>query len=185
MTKCHEDEQLQTRDQSKGKTKTERHRSYNEQPPLTVTQEKMCSCGKMCKNNRGLKIHKEKTKCQTPENKLVAPPQKCFVSLQNVILLSCLTFDCVCYKTSDNTLIPISNSEKPVAGNKCYVQTNNIIIHPMTEYLSNDVNQCGITSCQICNIFINDQSFKSNLTGKEYKTISYDRLPCASTNVIY
>ena len=30
-----------------------------------------------------------------------------------------------------------------------------------------------------------DQSFKSNLTGKEYKTISYDRLSCGSTNVIY
>ena len=32
---------------------------------------------------------------------------------------------------------------------------------------------------------INDQSFKSNLTGREYKTISYDRLSCGSTNVIY
>ena len=48
---------------------------------------------------------------------------KCFVSLQNVILSSCLTFDdSVYYRTSDNTFIPISNSEKPVAGNKCYVQ---------------------------------------------------------------
>ena len=53
-----------------------------------------------------------------------------------------------------------------------------IIIHPLTEYLSNDINQCG-------NIFIDDQSFKSNLTGKVYKTISYDRLSCGSTNVIY
>ena len=32
---------------------------------------------------------------------------------------------------------------------------------------------------------INDQSFKSNLTGREYKTISYDRLSCGSTNVMY
>ena len=32
---------------------------------------------------------------------------------------------------------------------------------------------------------INDQSFESNLTGREYKTISYDRLSCGSTNVIY
>ena len=53
------------------------------------------------------------------------------------------------------------------------------------EYLSNDINQCGTTSCQTCNMFIDDQSFKSNLTGKEYKTISYDRLSCGSTNVIY
>ena len=154
--------------------------------PINSHPGKMCSCGKMCKNNRGLKIHQEKTKCQTPENKLVAPPQKCFVSLQKVILSSCLTFDdSVYYRTSDNTFIPISNSEKPVAGNKCYVETKDIIIHPLTEYLSNDINQCGTTSCHTCNIFINDQSFKSNLTGREYKTISYDRLSCGSTNVIY
>ena len=83
------------------------------------------------------------------------------------------------------TFIPVSSSEKPVAGNKCYVQTKDIIIHPLTEYLSNDINQCGATSCHTCNIFVNNQSFKSNLTGKEYKTISYDRLSCGSTNVIY
>ena len=96
-----------------------------------------------------------------------------------------LFFDSIYYRTSDNTFIPISNSEKPVAGNKCYVQTKDIIIHPLTEYLSNDINQCGATSCHTCNIFVNNQSFKSNLTGKEYKTISYDRLSCGSTNVIY
>ena len=142
--------------------------------------------GKCVRTTGGLKIHQEKTKCQTPENKLVAPPKKSFVSLQNVILSSCLTFDdCVYCRTSDNTFIPISNSEKPVACNKCYVQTKDIIIHPLTEYLSNDINQCGTTSCHTCNIVINDQSFKSNLTGKEYKTISYDRLSCGSTNVIY
>ena len=89
--------------------------------PINNHSVKMCSCGEMCKNNRGLRIHQEKTKCQTPENKLVAPPQKCFVSLQNVILSSCFTFDDgVYYRTSDNTFIPISNSEKPVAGKKCY-----------------------------------------------------------------
>ena len=72
-----------------------------------------------------------------------------------------------------------------MAGNKCYVQMKDIIIHPLTEYLSNDINQCGTTSCHTCNIFIDDQSFKSNLTGEEYKTISYDRLSCGSLNVIY
>ena len=108
------------------------------------------------------------------------------MSLQNVILSSCLTFDdSICYRTSDNTLIPVSNSEKSVAGNNCFVQTKDIIIHPLTEYLSKDINQCGATSCHTCNIFINDQSFKSNLTSKEYKTISYDRLSCGSTIVIY
>ena len=133
---------------------------------------KMCSCGKICKNNRGLRVRQEETKCQTLENKLAAPHQKCFVSLQNVILSSCLTFDGGnYYKTSDNTFIPISNSEKPVAGNKCYVQTKDIIIHPLTEYLSNDINQCGTTSCHTCNIFINDQSFKSNLKRKNTRPL--------------
>ena len=88
-------------------------------------------------------------------------------------------------RTSDNIFIPISNSEKPVSGNKSYVQTKDIIIHPLIEYLSNDINQCGTTSCHTWNIFIDDQSFKSNLTGKEYKTISYDGFSCGSTNVIY
>ena len=111
-------------------------------------------------------------------------PAKCYYV--NKMLTSCLTFDYgVYYRTSDNTFIPISSSEKPVAGNTCYVQTKDIIIHPLTEYLSNDINQCGITSCHACSIFINDQSFKSNLTDKEYKTISYDRLSCGSTDVIY
>ena len=174
------------RDRSEGKTKP-KDSTATMNNPINSYSGKICSCGRMCKNNRGLKIHHKKTKCQTPENKLVAPPQKCFVSLQNVILSSCLTFDDSVYynRTSDNTFIPISNSEKPVAGNKCYVQTKDIVIHPLTEYLSNNINQCGATSCHTCNIFINDQSFKSNLTGKEYKTISYDRLSCGSTNVIY
>ena len=68
--------------------------------------------------------------------------------------------------------------------NKCHIQTKDIVIHPLTEYLSNDINQCGVTSCHTCNIFVNDQSFKANLTGKEYNTISYDRLSCGSANVM-
>ena len=40
-------------------------------------------------------------------------------------------------------------------------------------------------SCQTCNQFISDQSFKSNLTGKEYKTTTYDKLSCGSSNIIY
>ena len=74
--------------------------------------------------------------------KMFCVPAKCYV-----ILSSCLTFDdSIYYRTSDNTFIPISNSEKPVAGNKCYVQTKDIVIHPLTEYLSNDINQCHIMS---------------------------------------
>ena len=57
-------------------------------------------------------------------------------------------------------------SEKPVAGNNCYVQTKDIIMHPIYQILSDDINQCGKTSCRTCNLFVNDQSLKSNLTGK-------------------
>ena len=61
--------------------------------------------------------------------------------MQNVILSSCLTFDDGVYcRTSDNTFIPFSNSEKPVAGNKCYVETKDTLIHPLSEYLSNDMS---------------------------------------------
>ena len=103
--------------------------------------------------------------------------------MQNVILSSCLTFDnSIYYRTSNNIFIRISSTEKPVAGNNCYVQAKDVIIHPLTEHMSNDINQCGETSCRTCNMFVNDQSVTSNLIGKEYKTISY---ACASTNVIY
>ena len=51
----------------------------------------ICSFGKMCKDSRGLKILQAKTKCQMPENTLRAPPKKCVVSLNDVILSSCLS----------------------------------------------------------------------------------------------
>ena len=135
--------------------------------PINSYPGKMCTCGKMCKNNRGLKIHQENTKYQTTENKLVAVPQNCFVSLKNVIFSSFLTFDdSIYYRTSNNTFIPISNSEKPVTGNKCYIQKKNIIIHPLTEHLSNNINQCGAISCQTCTIFIHDKSFNVTYASK-------------------
>ena len=125
--------------------------------PINSHPGKMCSCGKMYENNRGLKIHQEKTKCHTLENKFVGPSPEHFVSIQNVTLSSCLTFDdSIYYRTSENTFIPISNSEKPVAGSKCYVQTKDIIIHNFAEHLSNDINQCGTKTCHTCNIFLND-----------------------------
>ena len=39
-------------------------------------------------------------------------------------------------------------------------------------------------SCQACNQFISNQSFKSNLTGKEYKATTYDKLSFGSSNII-
>ena len=156
MSSCKQATEARVRPKPKDSTATTNN-------PINSHSGKICSCVKMCKNNKALQI----------------PCKMLFLS-------SCLTFDDgVYYRTSDNTFIPISNSEKPVAGNKCYVQTKDIIIHPLTEYLSNDINQCGTTSCHTCNILINDQFFESNLTGKEFKTISNDRLSCGSRNVIY
>ena len=171
--------------------------------PLNLCHVVSCGCGRMCKSSMGLKVHQAKSKCQTPENKLKAPPKKCFVSLQDIISSSCLTFedqiyfkfiissscltfeDQIYFKTSEETFIPISGNNKSVSGNKCFVQTHDIIVNPLIEYLNNDINPCGQTSCRTCNIFISDRIFRRNLTGKEYKTITYDRLPCGSTNVIY
>ena len=65
------------------------------------------------------------------------------------------------------------------------MKTADIIITPLSEYLNNDISQCGKKSCQTCNQFISNQSFKSNLTGKEYKTTTCDKLSCGSSNIIY
>ena len=154
--------------------------------PFNICPGIICSCGKMCKDSRGLKIHQAKTKCQMPENTLKAPPKKCFVSLNDVILSSCLSFeDKIYYQTSTKIFIPVSNVRKPVASKQCFVKTTDIIITPLSEYLNNDMSPCGIKSCQTCNQFISNQSFKSNLTGKEYKTTTYDKLSCGSSNIIY
>ena len=140
----------------------------------------------MCKDSRGLKIHQAKTKCQMPENTLKAPPKKCYVSLNDVILSSCLSFeDKIYYQTSTKIFIPVSKVRKPVASKQCFVKTTDIIITPLIEYMNNDISRCGKKSCQTCNQFISNQSFKSNLTGKEYKTTTYDKLSCGSSNIIY
>ena len=73
------------------------------------------------------------------------------------------------YQTSTKIFIPVSNVRKPVASKKSFVKTTDIIITPLSEYLNNDTSPCGKKSCQTCNQFISSQSFKSNLTGKEYK----------------
>ena len=63
------------------------------------TKEVSCSCGKLCKNFRGLKLHQLKAKCQTSENKLTGPDKRCFVSLTAILNTSFLKFgDIIYYK---------------------------------------------------------------------------------------
>ena len=140
----------------------------------------------MCAYSRGPKIHQAKTKCQMPENTLKAPLKKCFVLLNDVILSSCPSFeDKICYQTSAKIFIPVSNVRKPFASKQSLVKTTDIIITPLSKYLNNDISPCGKKSSQTCNQFISNQSFNSNLTGKEYKTTTYDKLSCGSSDIIY
>ena len=46
--------------------------------PINSHPEKMCSCGKMCKNNRGLKIHQDKNKMSDTREQLGSSTPKMF-----------------------------------------------------------------------------------------------------------
>ena len=51
-----------------------------------------CSCGQLCENFRGLKLHQIKAKCQASENKLTGPDKRYFVSLTDILNTSFLKF---------------------------------------------------------------------------------------------
>ena len=139
-----------------------------------------CSCGQLCKNFRGLKLHQIKAKCQASENK------RCFMSLTDILNTSFLKFgDTIYSKTPSNTFIPICNFDKPISANQCFVKTNDIVIDPIPEYFNDNISPCDSNACLSCNSFINYQSFESNLTGRIYKTQTYEQLTCGSLNVVY
>ena len=93
------------------------------------------------------------------------------------------------------TFIDFSQSRKApgitwlgnVQGNsatQCFVETNNTLIEPIPEYFNDNISPCHSNACLTCNSFISDQSFKSNLTGRIYKTQTYEQLTCESSNVV-
>ena len=93
MSSCKRATSAKLRPRTKASTATKTN-------PFNICPGTICSCGKMCKDSRELKIHQAKTKCQMPENTLKAPPKKYFVSLNDVILSSCLSFeDKIYYQT--------------------------------------------------------------------------------------
>ena len=60
--------------------------------------------------------------------------------------------------------------------------------HPSLQISSKLISfSVNISPCskKTCNQFISDQSFKNNLTGKEYEKTTYDKLSCGSLNIIY
>ena len=145
-----------------------------------------CSCGQRHKNFRSLKLHQIKAKCQASENKLTGPDKRCFVSLTDILNSSFLKFgDAICCKTPSNTFVSICNFDRPISATQCFVETNDIVIDPIPEYFNDNISPCNSNACLTCNSFISHQSFKSNLTGRIYKTQTYEQLTCGSSNVVY
>ena len=145
-----------------------------------------CSCGQLCKNFRGLKLHQIKAKCQASENKLTGPDKRRFVSLTDILNISFLKFGGTIYcKTLSNTFVPICNFDKPISATQCFVKTNDIVIDHISEYFNDNISPCDSNACLTCHSFISDQSFKSNLTGRIYESQTYKQLTCGSSNVVY
>ena len=146
----------------------------------------LCSCGQLCKNFRGLKLHQAKAKYQASENKLTGPDKRSFLSLTDVLTTSFLTFgDTIYCKTPSNTFVPISNYIKPISATQCFVETIDIVIDPISEHFNDNISPCNSKACLTCSSFASDQSFKRNLTSKTYKTQPYEQLTCGSSNVVY
>ena len=59
-----------------------------------------------------------------------------------------------------------------------FVETDGIVIDPIPEYFHDNISPCDSDACPTCNSFISDQSFTSNLTGRIYKTQTYEQLTC-------
>ena len=149
-----------------------------------------CSCGQLCKNFRGLKLNQIKAKCQASEKKLTGPDKKCFVSLTDILNTLFLKVEDTIYcKTPSSTFVPICNFDKTIVllynNTQCFVETNGIVIDPIPEYFNDNISPGDSNTCLTCNSFISDQSFKSNLTGRIYKTQTYEQLTCGSSNVVY
>ena len=145
-----------------------------------------CSCGQLCKNFGGLKLHQIKAKCPASENKLTIHDKRCFVLLTDILNTSFLKFgDTIYCKTPSNSFAPICNLYKPISATQCFVETNDIVIGPIPEYFNDNISPCDSNACLTCNSFISDQSFKSNLTGRIYKTQTYEQLTCGSSNVVF
>ena len=111
--------------------------------------------------------------------KLTAPNKRCFVSLTDILNTSFLkSGDTIYWKTPTNTFIPICNFDKPISATQCFVETNDTVIDPIPEHFNDNISPCDSNACLTCNSLISDRSFKSNLTGRIYKTQTYEQLTC-------
>ena len=122
----------------------------HDKPTRTSVETKgvSCSCGQLCKNFQGLKLHQIKAKCQASENKLIGPDKRCFVSLTDILNTSFLKFgDTIYCKTLSNTFVPICNLDKPISATQCFVETNDIVTDLIPEYFSDNISPCDSNVC--------------------------------------
>ena len=78
-----------------------------------------------------------------------------------------------------------SNYTKPISATQCFVETNDIVIDPISERFNDNISPSNSKACLICSSFVNDQSFESNLTGRINKTQTYEQLTFGPSNVVY
>ena len=122
------------------RTRTKHHKQTR---TSTKTKGELCSCGQICKNFRGLKLHQIKVKCLPSENKLTGPDKRCFVSLTDILNTLFLTFgDTIYWKTTSNTFVPICNYNKPISATQCFVETNDTAIDPIPKYFNDNISPC-------------------------------------------
>ena len=109
-----------------------------------------------------------------------------WIPLTDILNASFLKFgDTIYCKTPSNNSVPICNFDKPNSATQCFVEISDIVIDPIPEYFNDNISPCDSNACLICNSFISDQSFKSNPTGRIYKTQTYEQLTCGSLDVVY
>ena len=109
-----------------------------------------------------------------------------FCVTQKLLLTSIFTFgDLLYWRTPNNSFIPITGTGLTVPSTECFVEVTDIVIDPLPEHFNEDISSCGRSNCKTCPAFISKQHFSSSFTSGSHKTVTYERLNCGSTNVIY
>ena len=88
---------------------------------------------------------------------------------------------------SENRRGKLSNWAQSIGNRftKLCIYKSKLCIYFIFEYFNDNISPCDSNACLTCNSFISDQSFKSNLTGRIYKTQTYEQLTCGSWNLAY
>ena len=98
------------------------------------------------------------------------------MSLTDILTSSFLKFgDTIYCKAPSNTFVPISNYTKPISATLCFVETNDIVIDPISEHFNDNISPCNSKACLTYSSFVSDQS--SNLAGKSTNLKPMGNLP--------